>query len=134
MRQRWWAKAQSLGRIVTAGFGRDVQKKRTQLMPRPSQSERTMMSRNSGCTGSHLDHATRHRSAGQPEMLTLIRVRAIQLWLQISYQIGLGYLGWIRRSMNIAKKGFDAVRLKNAVDPCIKRLYRILCSGVIALI
>ena len=48
------------------------------------------------------------RNAGQPRMLTLIGVRAIQLRLQILYQIGLGSLVWIRRSVNVAEKGFDA--------------------------
>ena len=99
---------------------RAVQKKGTQPMSRPSQQGEKMNSHNPGCGEYHFDQATRRRNAGKPEEIALLRITAIQMVLQISYQVRLGSLGELRRSVNVAKKGFDAFRIKNAIDPCTK--------------
>ena len=82
-----------------------------------------MSSHNPGCGEYYLVQATRRRNAGQPEEIALTELRAIQLRLQISYQVGLGYLVWIRHSVNIAKKGLGTFRIKNAIDLGIKLIY-----------
>ena len=92
-------------------------------MPRPSQQGEKMSSHYPGCGEYHFDQATRRRNAGQLEKIALLGITAIHLWLQISCQVGLGYLGQFRRSVNIAKKGLGTFRIKNAIDPCIKLIY-----------
>ena len=91
---------------------RAVQKKGTQPMPRPGQQGVTISSQDYGCEEYHFGQATRRRNAGKPEEIALLRITAIQMVSQISYQVRLGSLGELRRSVNSAKKGFDAFRIK----------------------